>query len=56
MKIDEMSMTQIQEELRSYQPSSAPAVITDEAFMERRQALWRRLDQMVANRSKEQAA
>ena len=47
--IEAMSLDKIQAQLRSYQPGSAAAVNTTEPHLARRQQLWRRLDQLIAN-------
>jgi len=50
--IDKMSLVEIQNELRSYRPLSDSDVIRTLEHVNRRAALWLRLDVLVKYRSK----
>jgi hypothetical protein len=43
-----MSVAALQAEIIAYDPWTARDVLTDEAFLERQAALWRRLDELHA--------
>jgi hypothetical protein len=45
--IDGMDLAAVQRELAAYRPSTREAVVTVEAWLARRRALWARLDQLV---------
>ena len=47
--VEMMTAQEIRAELPTYQPGRAATVITAEEHLERRQALWRRLDELSAN-------
>jgi hypothetical protein len=47
MPIDEMTLQEIEHELRSYSPAAEFAADRSEAHRERRARLWRRLDTLT---------
>ena len=49
LPVEITSLPQVRAELVTYQPHAADAVIVTDEHLERRQALWRRLDWWIAN-------
>jgi len=45
--VDEMTLAELEAELRRYTPGTQAEVVELEEHRARRQALWRRLDQLV---------